>query len=196
MIGVEALVENVPECVDVSLVCGFCDLQSQSLCLADAAFPTLLDGKSMGEGNAGGDAASHELGILAKEGIEGFFGRIPIIYIRCGLIDKTCGSEFPLVVVFQQGKHFQHFFAGGFSGEDESAVCKSLVGIDGGIVLRIVGRQTCDGFVALEEDDGAVGKSCLMVVHESSVEEEGSVLGVGHYLVPDGKEVGGVSNYL
>lgn len=107
-----------------------------------------------------------------------------MIYIRYWLIDETCGTEFPLVIVFQQGKHFQHLFASGFSGEDESAVGESLMGIDRGILLGIVGRQAGDGFVALEEDDGAVGESCLMVVHEPSVEEKCAVLGVSHHLVP------------
>ena len=150
----------------------------------------------MREGNAGGNATGDELGILAKEGVEGFFRWIPIIYKRCRLIDETGGAEFPFEVVFHQGKHFQHLFAGGFSGKDESAICESLMGIDSVVLLGIVSGQAGNGFIALEEDNGTVGESCLMVVHESSVEEESAVLGVGHDLVPDRQEVGGVSNYL
>ena len=70
------------------------------------------------------------------------------------------------------------------------------MGIDGIVLLGLVSGQAGNGFVALEEDDGTVGESCLMVVHESSIEEESAVLGVGHDLVPDGQKVGGVSNYL
>ena len=116
-----------------------------------------------------------------------------MIYIRCGFINESSGFEFSFVVVFEKSKHLEHVVARCFAGKQQAAVGKSLMGIDGRILLGIIGRQTCNWFIALEKEDGAVGEAGLMIVHESSIEEEGTVLRICHNLIPNGKQVRCVS---
>ena len=116
-----------------------------------------------------------------------------MIYIRCGFINESSGSEFSFVVVFEKRKHFEYVVARGFAGKQQATIGESLMGIDGRILLGIVGRQACNWFVALEKENGTVGKASLVIVHESSVEEEGTVLRICHYLIPNGKQVRCVS---
>ena len=116
-----------------------------------------------------------------------------MIYIRCGFINKTSGSEFSFVVVFDKRKHFEYVVARCFAGKQQATVCESLMGIDGRIMLGIVGRQTCNWFIALEKEDGAVGEAGLVIVHKSSIEEECTVLRICYYLIPNGKQVRCVS---
>ena len=116
-----------------------------------------------------------------------------MIYIRCGFINESSGSEFSFVVVFDKRKHFEYVVARCFAGKQQATISESLMGIDGRILLRIVCRQTCNRFVALEKEDGTVDEAGLVIVHESSVEEEGTVLRICYYLIPNGKQVRCVS---
>ena len=116
-----------------------------------------------------------------------------MIYIRCGFINESSGSEFSFVVVFEKRKHFEYVVARGFAGKQQATIGESLMGIDGRILIGIVGWQTCYWFVALEKENGTVGKASLVIVHESSVEEECTVLRICYYLIPNGKQVRCVS---
>lgn len=184
MAAYESAAQDVPEALDVGEVGGRGETDTPLFGFLHAPAPQTDEGQMVGNGDGGGEASAYEPCIVTVEGVERFVGRVLIIYIGYGPIDEACGMELGAIVVAGSVHHLQHIDSGDVTRQNESAIGEALVAIDGMFALDIVGRQRSEGLAVADEEQGAVAEAVAVIVHETAVEEEGSVLRLGYQFVP------------
>ena len=137
----------------------------------------------MHQGNGGGDFSCQQPGLTClHDGIEIFLRWNVVVNPRyCFVYDFLKTSFFQIdidSIKYLTGDGCRHFVAG-----QQSAVCESLMRNKGFIYNFICWQQSTE-FSVIENHQGMVMKSVLMIIHIVSVKKKRALPGFCHEVIP------------